>query len=114
MGSTPAASRSRNNRYAYENRLIALKNIENAPLRIISWTKIRHNKCESRGADPHGFDADPDPPFHSNAEPVPIFRLNGSDANLRPPVYRPFWASFWTSTLPLWATTSLHGSIMNL
>ncbi len=87
-----------------------------SPLRINPWTKITHNRCESRDADPHHFDADPDPSFHSNADPDRIFRLNISDANLWPPVYRPFWASIKPprfhcerpppSTAPFWASKS--------
>jgi hypothetical protein len=58
----------------------------------------------SRVAEPHPLNADPDPAFHFNAEPDPAFHfiadpdptpapLQG-DANLRPLVNRPFRALF--------------------
>jgi hypothetical protein len=59
---------------------------------------------ESRVADPHPFNTDPDPFFHFNADPDTIFHFNAdldlesaphqSDVNLRPLVYRPSRASF--------------------
>jgi hypothetical protein len=59
-----------------------------------------------RVADPHHFNADPDPvshfiadpvpdpAFHFNADPDPDPALLESDGNLRPPVYRPSRAPF--------------------
>jgi hypothetical protein len=41
----------------------------------------------SRVADLHHFNADPDPGFYCNEDPDPV--PNHSDANLRPLVYRP-------------------------
>jgi hypothetical protein len=58
----------------------------------------------SRVADPHHFNAEPDPAFFFNAasDPDPAFHLNAdpdpaphqSYQNLRPLVYRPSKASF--------------------
>jgi len=42
------------------------------------------------------------------------FGFGSCDANLQPLVYRPSRASFWASTLPFWASTALHDSILNL
>ncbi len=67
------------------------------------------------------FNADPDSSFHFNADPDPTICLNvdsdldpaphQSDANLRPLVYRFSKAPFWASAPPLWAFTTLNGSI---
>ncbi len=58
-----------------------------------------------RVGDPHHFNVDPDPAFFSNLYPDPD--PHQIDGNLRPPVYRPATASFWTSRHPLWASTSI-------
>ncbi len=59
---------------------------------------------ESRVADPHSFNTDPDPFFHFKADPDSTFHFNAdlnlesahhqSDANLRPLFYRLSRASF--------------------
>ncbi len=54
-----------------------------------------------RVADPHHFNADPDPAFHSSADPDPDPALHQSDGNLRPLVYRPSRAPFRASRPPL-------------
>jgi hypothetical protein len=66
-----------------------------------------------RVADPHHFDADPDPAFHFNANPDPDFHFNAdpdpdpdpaphqSDGNLRLLVYGHYRAPFSASRPPL-------------
>ncbi len=73
-----------------------------------------------RNADPHNFNADPEPAFNFNAVPYPVFHFNAdpdpdpaphqSDGNLRPLVYCP------TETiLSLKASiVSIHGSDLSL
>jgi hypothetical protein len=50
-----------------------------------------HRSQKSRVADPHQFNADPNPDlaFHFNADPDPDPTLRQSDGNLRPLVNRP-------------------------
>ncbi len=87
-------------------------------------------------ADPHHFDADPDPSFHVDADPDPTFHSDAdpnptshfdvvpdpdavpvpcqSDANLRPLVCKPSIAQFLAPMPPLWASTALYFSILSL
>ncbi len=58
------------------------------------WTKKNLRKSRKFW----NFDTDPDPTFHSEADPDPISYL--SDATLRPMVHRPSTSPFWASTAP--------------
>ncbi len=70
----------------------------------VSYNYVRkyYNSC--RVADPHDFNADPNPAFHFSADPDPTFHLSAdpgpdpallrSDENLRPLVYRSSLASW--------------------
>ncbi len=60
--------------------------------------------CGSVSLSDFQFHADPD------SDPVP----RQGDANLRPLVYRPSTAPFWTTTHPLLAPRALHCSVLNL
>ncbi len=62
----------------------------------------------ARVADPHHFNADPDPSFHLSTDPDQDPAPHQSDAYLRPLVYRPSMSLF------LWATTALHGYVWSL
>jgi hypothetical protein len=58
---------------------------------------------KTKVADPHHFNADPDPTFLVNAEPDTVFNFHTdpnsaphlSNRNLRPLIYRPFRAPFF-------------------
>ncbi len=65
--------------------------------------------CECRVANPHHFNADPDPAFHFNADSYP-----DPAPHLRSLVYWPFMAPFWASRPPLGEATALHGYILCL
>ncbi len=70
-----------------------------------------------RNADPHHFNAEPDPAFHFNADPDPAFHINPdpdpylSEANLRPLTFQDSILSLRASML---ASVALHGSIFSL
>ncbi len=71
-------------------------------------------------ADPHHFNANPDPAFHFNANPDPAFHFNAdlgqdpaphrSDGNPRPLVYRSSKAHFRHLDFIVRVLMALHGS----
>ncbi len=72
----------------------------------------KNTKILKNTADPHHFNADPDPAFHLNMDPDPS--PHQSAGKFRTKVYRPSRAPFSASRPPFRAFTALHGSSLSL